>query len=332
MWVKAAIAFAYTLAPLSFDSAAVMLGDGARGGSSVRSESSGGDDKETSPQNEGGKPTSDAPASADPTASGPVRESALAESPEGKANEDAKPAAAVECAAPAPHPMITEVLFAVPGGDAGDANGDGKRHVSGDEFVELYNPHDVAIQLRGYTLTDSNPADKGQLRFVFPMLELPPRGVVVVFNGFQCSWFGPVGDAKGAASSGNERFGGAWVFTMKAESQYVAFSNSGDHVLLTAPDGTAVHRVSWGEVKDQSAFDRVEPIVDDRAMSAGKSSVQRDSLSRIASFRAHTDLPFAFGGDKAFSPGVWSPLPEPKAKKKVEETEKEGSGKSEMGK
>ena len=48
---------------------------------------------------------------------------------------------------PYPHPMITEVLFAVPTGDGGDASGDGSRHVSGDEFIELVNPHDKAIQV-----------------------------------------------------------------------------------------------------------------------------------------------------------------------------------------
>ncbi len=230
--------------------------------------------------------------------------------------------AALEVAIAYPHPIITEVLFAVPGGDAGDANGDGKRHVSGDEFVELYNPHDKAIQLRGYKLTDANAPDKGQLRFVFPLFELPPGGAVVVFNGFGCSWFGPVGDAKAAPMAANDRFGNAWVFTMKAASQYVAFSNTGDHVLLTGPDGSPVHRVSWGEPKDQGAFDRVEPLLDDRAMQTGKSSVQRDSLSRVASFRGHTDLPFDMGGDKLFSPGVWKALPQPRAKKQLEEGEK----------
>lgn len=221
---------------------------------------------------------------------------------------------APEIAVPYPHPMIVEVLYAVPTGVEGDANGDGRRHVSGDEFVEIYNPHDKAIQLRGYRLTDSNPADKGQVRFVFPVFELPPGGVAVVFNGFQCSWFGPVGDEKAAPPAANDRFGGAWVFTMKAASQYVAFSNTADHVLLTAPDGTAVQRVSWGEPKDRAAFDRVEPLLDDVAPQTGKSSVQRDGLARVASFRSHPDLPFDLSGDRPFSPGVWKPLPEPKKK------------------
>ena len=244
----------------------------------------------------------------------PVDAPAPAESVEHSTHGASKPAPAPEVAVPYPHPMIVEVLYAVPTGAEGDANGDGRRHVSGDEFVEIYNPHDRPIQLRGYKLTDSNPADKGQVRFVFPVFELPPGGVAVVFNGFQCSWFGPVGDAKAAPPAANDRFSDAWVFTMKAASQYVAFSNTGDHVLLTAPDGTAVQRVSWGEPKDRAAFDKIEPLLDDVAPQASKSSVQRDGLARVAAFRTHLDLPFAHGGDKPFSPGRWKPLPEPKKK------------------
>lgn len=231
----------------------------------------------------------------------------------------APPQSASEVAVPYPHPMIVEVLYAVPTGTEGDANGDGRRHVSGDEFVEIFNPHDRPIQLRGYRLTDSNPADKGQVRFVFPMFELPPGGVAVVFNGYKCSWFGPVGDDKAAPPAPNDRFDGAWVFTMKASSQYVAFSNAGDHVLLTAPDGTAVQRVSWGEPKDRAAFDRIAPLLDDVAPQTGKSSVQRDGPARVAAFRAHLDLPYDLGDGRPFSPGRWKPVPEPKTRANAEE-------------
>lgn len=58
-------------------------------------------------------------------------------------------------AVPFPHPLITEVLFNVPTGPKGDANGDGLRDAVGDEFVELINPHGKPIQLKGYVLTDS---------------------------------------------------------------------------------------------------------------------------------------------------------------------------------
>src|SRR5690606_27204449 len=41
---------------------------------------------------------------------------------------------------PYPHPQITEVLFNVPSGAKGDANGDGERDATGDEFIEIANP------------------------------------------------------------------------------------------------------------------------------------------------------------------------------------------------
>lgn len=57
---------------------------------------------------------------------------------------------------PYPHPLITEVLYAVPSGKAGDANGDGERQALGDEFIEIINPHDRPINLKGYTLVDAD--------------------------------------------------------------------------------------------------------------------------------------------------------------------------------
>ncbi len=60
---------------------------------------------------------------------------------------------------PLPNPLITEVLYAVPTGDEGDADKDGDRSATGDEFVELYNPHDKPIQLKGYTVCDGTPEE-----------------------------------------------------------------------------------------------------------------------------------------------------------------------------
>ena len=63
---------------------------------------------------------------------------------------DTSPSAAPKPPVEFPHPLITEILYAVPKGDAGDANQDGKRSPTGDEFVELINPHDKPINLKGY--------------------------------------------------------------------------------------------------------------------------------------------------------------------------------------
>jgi hypothetical protein len=52
-----------------------------------------------------------------------------------------------------PHPLVTEVYYAVASGPGGDANGDGSRDANGDEFVEIVNPHDKPINLKGYTIS-----------------------------------------------------------------------------------------------------------------------------------------------------------------------------------
>lgn len=188
------------------------------------------------------------------------------------------PAKAPEKPAPVafPHPLITEVLYAVPNGDEGDANKDGTRQVAGDEFVELINPHDKPIQLLGYSLTDRNPAKKGQLKFTFPALELPPGGVVVVFNGCECTWgsVGPVGDEKRAPGGKNDSFGGAFVFSAKVESTRTSFANGGDFVCLRDPALQAVQLVKWGTFKEEPPEC---PLVETAPLT-NKGSVQRESV------------------------------------------------------
>ncbi len=238
----------------------------------------------------------------------------------------APPAATPAAERPAvdfPHPLITEVLYAVPTGEAGDANGDGSRHVTGDEFIELVNPHDKPIQLKGYCLTDrtgsqrDGPGREGKgasrggaaqgIRFVFPSLELPSGGVAVVFNGNGQKWTGPVGDASRAPEAGNEKFHSAWVFTMKAASQRVALSNTGDLVLLSDPAGSPVQCVWWGKVDEK---DRPGPpaagqgphesrVLVEEAPAVSGGSVERTGLGARGDFRAHVRT-----GDVLFTPGL----------------------------
>ncbi|MCZ7631962.1 MAG: lamin tail domain-containing protein [Phycisphaerales bacterium] len=72
------------------------------------------------------------------------------------------------------HPIITEVLYAVPRGPEGDANRDGLRDALGDEFVELYNPHDKPIRLDGYTINDRNPPRQQPGLLRLPQVRTPP--------------------------------------------------------------------------------------------------------------------------------------------------------------
>ncbi len=158
---------------------------------------------------------------------------------------------------PFPQPIISEVLFHVPNDESGDADGDGVRSAVGDEFVELFNPHDAAIDLAGVVITSRradplNPGSKKGVSFVFPSVELAPGQCAVVFNGLDSSMDGPVGSSLRAPDSGNPAFGDALVFSMGNRSQGRAFANSGDFVLLSVAGGSApLECVVWGSPKEK---------------------------------------------------------------------------------
>ncbi len=258
-----------------------------------------------------------------------------------------------------PHPLITEVLYSVPGGKNGDANGDGVRSATGDEFIELINPHDKPIELEGYRLSDGQPegwagkdhkpakdtqgedkpgkdkpkqddqkqekpsesADDHEyqpLAFTFPKLMLQPGEVVVVFNGFEAHIPGPVGDSSKAAEK-NDKFHGAYVFTMKATSSYQALSNQHDMVVLTSPQSAGagtVECVRWdfrdaqsagkghgkGKENNQPARPRDKHAEGDAQLTENlpnaRNSVQRTRAA--GEFIDHVDL-----DGTPFSPGVF---------------------------
>lgn len=246
-------------------------------------------------------------------------------------------APALAAAVPFPHPLITEVLFAVPSGPGGDANKDGTRDAAGDEFVELINPHDRPIQLFGYTLSDSQEPGKGQLKFTFPAIELAPGEIVVVFNGFGASIAAPVGDQRTPPTGPHAAFHNARVFSMRCPSNKTAFGNAGDHVMLTAPDGVNVQRVWWSEDPATRSAGRgnppasapaansaadptaaaspkpapAPPLSDDYAPISPRSSVARDGILATSRFVSHMDLERS-----PFSPGTHTlpkrPEPAPK--------------------
>ena len=152
---------------------------------------------------------------------------------------------------PSPQPIITEVLFHVPPGIAGDANRDGERHPTGDEFIELFNPTAQPINLAGYTLTNrlatDDPDTHRGVRFTFPEFTLEPGHIVVVFNGFGADIAGALGTEEAAPSAPNDLFHDAFVFVINPRSQNNALANNADFLLLTAPDGSPLEAVSWGD-------------------------------------------------------------------------------------
>lgn len=222
------------------------------------------------------------------------------ETPPTPAAPPATPSPAASPGVEFPHPMITEVLYAVPSGEEGDADQNGRRSATGDEFVELANPHSKPIQLKGYTLTDGlvkKGSGKGkgepQIRFVFPDLTLKPGEVVVVFNGSDGPPAGLVGDAKAAAPR-NDKFNNAYVFTMRVKGSFTAFSNEGDCVLLSDPAGKGVECVRWGE--ERQSPEKAAPRTYDAPESRG--SVQREGDEFVPHKNLSGDL-----GAMPFSPG-----------------------------
>lgn len=147
------------------------------------------------------------------------------------------------------HPMITEVMFNVPRGDEADANRDGTRDATGDEFVEIGNPSAQPMNLKGYSLVSrlayGEESPKRGVFFTFPEFELPAHCVAVVFNGHGATIPGPVGTGAQAPSGPSEAFGMGYVFTMEMSARNNAMSNSGDFMLLLDPAGRPVDGVFW---------------------------------------------------------------------------------------
>ena len=199
---------------------------------------------------------------------------------------------------PYPHPLITEVLFAVPT-SGGDANKDGTRNATGDEFIEITNPHAEAISLAGYRLVDRHMGQEGRFRFTFPDLMLKPGQTAIVFNGLDATWTGPVGDTHRAPPGPNPHFEGAYVFTASVTSRYMALANSADFVLLENALGVPVHVVVWGnpdQAPPQDAFHT------DTIQGIPRASVQRTGPDKPMA--AHDSI-----DRQPCSPGVAFPKP-----------------------
>ena len=125
---------------------------------------------------------------------------------------------------PIPVLAINEI-HADPASDLpGDANGDGVRDFSDDEFVEIVNTGDTDADLSGVTISDGV-----QVRHTFAEgTMLAPGAAIVVFGGGT-----PTGD-----------FGGAQVVT--ASSGALGLNNGGDTVTIAAADATVIDQVVYG--------------------------------------------------------------------------------------
>ncbi|HEX8493428.1 MAG TPA: Ig-like domain-containing protein [Pyrinomonadaceae bacterium] len=129
--------------------------------------------------------------------------------------------------------VINEVLADPPDGIAGDANRDGVRDGTDDEFVELVNASGHDIDISGYQLfTRSTTGANDILRHTFAAGTIFPNGgAIVVFGG-------------GAFNPNNPAFGGAQVFA--ASEGGLSLTNSGGVVTLKESTGALVQIFSYG--------------------------------------------------------------------------------------
>jgi len=134
--------------------------------------------------------------------------------------------------------IFNEIHADPSGGIEGDANGDGVRHFSDDEFVEIVNNTGTDVDVSGWTL-----ADGFSVRHTFPAGS-------VVFDGCSALVFG------GGAPSGE--FGSSLVQT--ASSGSVGLNNGGDTVTLN--NGVAdVTGVTYGSEGGSNQSITLDPDV-----------------------------------------------------------------------
>ena len=121
-----------------------------------------------------------------------------------------------------PRLIVNEFLADPPGGDIGDANGDGTRHSQHDEFVELANISGESLDLTGWMVGDDE-----RINFTFPDgYMLPPRAFLVIFGG------GDVSNVPGY--NVDPLLSRAFV----SDSVGNGLANGGDYIVVQSPDST----------------------------------------------------------------------------------------------
>lgn len=126
--------------------------------------------------------------------------------------------------------VINEILADPPAGSAGDANGDGVRSTSNDEFVEIYNHGSEAVDLSGWMVRDLT-----DIRHIFPNNTiLNPFNYLVVFGG-------------GSPALPD-------IYWQKASTGTLSLNNTDETISLFHSNGALVDQVSYNTLanNDQS--------------------------------------------------------------------------------
>jgi uncharacterized protein (TIGR03437 family) len=131
--------------------------------------------------------------------------------------------------------VINEILADPPDGAGGDANHDGARSSTQDEFIELVNASTVDLDIGGYRLTTRGASGADTVRHTFAAnTVVAPGAAVVVFGGAQADTFDPAHPA----------FAGALV--LDASTGGLSLTNGGSVVKLLDPSGATVEQLAYG--------------------------------------------------------------------------------------
>ncbi len=138
--------------------------------------------------------------------------------------------------------VINEILADPPDGLPGDANRDGTRSASEDEFVELVNATTRGLDLAGFqvqTRSLSGVTDIVRHRFAVGTI-LPAGTALVIFGG-------------GSLNPSNPVFAGARL--LRASSGGLSLSNAGGVIILREASGTILTSVQFGTTPGLAADD-----------------------------------------------------------------------------
>jgi uncharacterized protein (TIGR03437 family) len=174
----------------------------------------------------------------------------------------------------APMIVVNEVLADPPPGSEGDANHDGTRDGAQDEFVELVNATNVALNISGWTVrTHSITNTNETVRHTFAAnTSVPASNAMVVFGG-------------GSFDPANPLFGCAQV--VKTSTSGLSLTNGGLTILIRDAAGSLVTQFSYGGAT---------------GMNAGSAQSLTRSPDTTGNFGLHT-TPAAAAGRK-FSAGL----------------------------
>lgn len=172
--------------------------------------------------------------------------------------------------------VINEILADPPEGAAGDANQDGTRSSTQDEFIELVNASAIDLNIGGYQLAVRGSNDADIVRHTFaPDTIIAPGTAVLVFGGAQSNTF----------NSAHPAFAGALVRT--ASTGGLSLTNGGSVVKLLDAQGATIEQLTYGGATELDA-DRNQSLT--RAPDVA------------GDFTPHQSAPGASG--RAFSPGT----------------------------